>query len=55
MTQDFKKFLKKFLDIFVLLVTFEILPHYPKIDSSHWLNKDVQWITDNNFIEKFMV
>ena len=54
MTQDFKK-LKKKLDIFVLLVTFEILSHYPNIDISHWLAEDVQWIADKNFIEKFMV
>ena len=36
MTQDFKKF-KKVLDNFVSLVTFEILSHYSKFDSSHWL------------------
>ena len=54
MAQDFKK-LKKFLDFFVLLVTFEILSHYPNIDISHWLKEDVQWITDKIFIEKFMV
>ena len=45
MTQDFKKFLEFFLGISVLLVTFEILSHYP-IDSSYWLQEDVQWITD---------
>ena len=54
MTQGFKKF-KKILDIFVLLVTFEILSHYPNIDISHWLTEDVQWINDKNFIEIFMV
>ena len=37
MTQDFKIF-KKFFGIFVLLVTFEIISHYPNIDISHWLN-----------------
>ena len=41
MTQDFKKFLKKFFDIFVLLITFEILSHYPNIDISHWLKEDL--------------
>ena len=47
MTQDFRKFKKK-LDIFVLLVTFEILSHYPNIDSSHWHKESVQWITEKN-------
>ena len=37
MTQDFKQIKKIFLDIFVFLATFEILSHYPKIDSSYWL------------------
>ena len=55
MTQDFKKFYNFFLDISVLLVTFEILSHYPKIDSSYWLQDNVQWITDNFFREKLMV
>ena len=41
MTQDLKE-LKKFLDIFVLLVTFEILSHYPNIGSSHYLKEDVR-------------
>ena len=54
MTQDFKKNKKK-LDIFVLLVTFEILSHYPNMDISHWLTEDVQWITDKNFLERCMV
>ena len=54
MTQDFKK-LKKKLYIFVLLVTFEILSHYPNIDISHWLTENVQWIADKNCIEKLMV
>ena len=48
MTQDFKK-LKKILDIIVLLVTFEILSHYPNIDISHWLTEDVHWMTNKNF------
>ena len=30
-TQEFKIFLRKILDIFVLLVTFELLSHYPNI------------------------
>ena len=33
------KFFLRFWDIFVLLVTFELLSRYPKIDSSHWLKK----------------
>ena len=49
MTQEFKKISKNFLDIFVLLVTFEILSHYPNIDISHWLKEDAQWIKDKNF------
>ena len=55
MTQDFKKIKKNFFDIFVFLVTFEILSHYPIIDISHWLEENVQWIADKNFSEKFMV
>ena len=55
MTQDFKKFKKIFLDISVLLVTFEILSFYPKINSSYRLQEDVQWITDEFFREMFMV
>ena len=54
MTQDFKKSKKK-LGGFVLLVTFEVLSHYPKNDSSHWLKEDAQWLTDRIFLDKFMV
>ena len=50
LTQDLKN-LKKILDIFVLLVTFEILSHYPNIDSSNWLREDVQWNRDKNFMK----
>ena len=39
------------MDISVLLVTFEILSQCLKIDSSYWLQEDVQWITDK-FFEK---
>ena len=35
-----------FLDIFALLVPFKILSHCLNIDSSHWLQEDVQWIID---------
>ena len=55
MTKDFKKILKIFLDNSVLLVTYEILSHYPKIDSHYWLQEDVHGITDKFFREKFMV
>ena len=58
MTQDLKKFKEFFLDISGLLITFEILSHYPKIDSSYWqsvFQKDVQWITEKFFREKFIV
>ena len=41
-------------DIFVLLVTFEMLSHYPNIDSFHWLRTDVQWITDEVSTGKFL-
>ena len=51
----FQKVLKFFLHISELLVTFETLPHYPKIDSSYWLKEDVQWIPDKFFREKLMV
>ena len=37
-----QKNFRKFLEIFVLLDTFEILSHYPNIDSSHWLKEHVQ-------------
>ena len=47
----FQKKIKKNLDIFVLLVTFENLSHYPNIDSSHYLKEDIQWITDINFMK----
>ena len=50
MTQDFKK-LKKNLVIFALLVTFEILSHYPNIGSSHFPTEDVEWVTDKNFMK----
>ena len=50
----FQKVLKFFLDICVLLVTFEILSHYPKTDSSYWLKEEVEWITDKLFREKLM-
>ena len=35
----------------VILVPFEIVLHYPNIDSSHWLSEDVQWIVEK-FSEK---
>ena len=41
--------------IFVLLVTFELISHYPNIDSSHWLRKYVQLITDKFFREMRMI
>ena len=44
-----------FVIIFVLLVTFELISPYPKIDSSNWLRKCVQWIIDKVFREKLMV
>ena len=50
MSLDLKKN-STILDIFVLLVPFEILSHYLKIDSSHWLRKEVQWILDKAFRE----
>ena len=53
MTQDLN-FFKIFLDIFVILVTFELISHYPKIDSSYWLIKYVLWITDKVSSEKFL-
>ena len=45
----------KILDVFVLLVLFEILSHYIKIASSNWLRKNVHWIIDKIFREKSMV
>ena len=53
LTQEFK--IKK-MEIFVLMVTFELLSHYPNIIqliqilfSSHWLGKEIQRMTDNVF------
>ena len=61
MTQDFN-FFKFFFDVFVFLVTFDLLSHYPKIIhiiqilfQSHWLREDVQWIPDKVFRENLMV
>ena len=42
-------------DIFLILVPLEILSHYPNIDKSHWLRKDVQLIIDKVFGEKIIV
>ena len=53
-TQDFKK-IKKTWGFFVLLVTFEVISHCSNIDSSHWLKEDDYWLTNTNFIDKFMV
>ena len=50
----FQEILFRFLDIFVLLVAFELLSHYPNIDNSHWLRNDVQWIRDEVFRETFL-
>ena len=55
MPQDFKNFIKTFLDIFVYLVPVEIFSHYPNIDNAHWLIEDFQSIIDKDFREKFMV
>ena len=44
-----------FLDIFfIVLFLFEILPHSPIIDSSHWLREDVERIMDKIFIQKLV-
>ena len=37
---------------FKILVPFEILSHYPNIDSSHWPREHVQWNVDKVFREK---
>ena len=55
MPNDFTKTILKFLDIFVFLNPFEILPYYSNFDSSRWFREDVQWIIDKVFIEKLMV
>ena len=54
MTRDLNFFLI-FVVIFVLLVTFELISHYPNVDSSHCFRKYVQWITAKIFREKLMV
>ena len=54
MTQDLN-FKKKFVVIFVLLVTFELISHHSNIDSSQWLRKNIQWITHKVCREKPMV
>ena len=52
MTEDLKFF---FVVVFVLLVTFELLSHYPNIDSSNLIKQNVQWIPDKIFREKLLV
>ena len=54
---SFQYFLIYFLDnFFVIVVPFEILSHYPNIDSSNWFIDDVQWIIDKKvFRETLMV
>ena len=54
MTQDFKNFLKFFLDISVFFVTFEILSQYPKMTAPIGLINP-QWITDKSFRAKLTV
>ena len=54
MTQDFKR-LKKNFGFFRIIGYFEILSHYPNIDSSHSLKEDGNSLTDKYFIDKFMV
>ena len=44
----------RFLDIFILLVTFELLSHYPIIASANWLERDVHSHTDKIYREKLM-
>ena len=51
---SFQNFKKK-IGILVIFVPFEILSHYPYIDSSHWRREDVQWIIDKVFRETLMV
>ena len=51
----FRKKFFKVLDIFVLLVPFEILSHYLNNYRSHWLGEDVQWMIDQVFRNKRMV
>ena len=51
----FQIFLFRFLDTLVLMVTFELLAHYPNTDGSHWLKEDVQSITDEVFREKLFL
>ena len=55
MRQVFKKFKTFFLDIFLRLVSLEILLHYPDIDMSHWLREDVQGMMDIVFRENLWV
>ena len=50
-----KIFFFNFLDIFVLLVTFELLSQYPNIDRAHGLKKDFQLLTDEVFREKLLL
>ena len=40
---------------FLILVPFDILSFYPNIDSSEWLQENVEWIIEKVFIEKLMV
>ena len=54
MPQDFKNNFKT-IGFFVFLNPFEILSHYPNLDSSRWFWEDVQWIIDEIFEEKIIV
>ena len=51
----FSKFKKKYLFFFVILFPFEILSHYLRDGSSHWLQIDVQGIIDEVVGEVIMV
>ena len=54
MTQDVKN-ISNFLDNFVVLVIFELISHYPKIDNAQWLTREMQRTMDRVFWEKLMV
>ena len=55
MPPDLKKKTLEFADTFVFLNPFEILSHYPNLDSSRWFREDFQWIIEKIFREQLIL
>ena len=52
---NFHHFLKMFGYFFIIVVSFENLSHYSKINSFHWLREDIQMIIDKRSREKLTI